>query len=263
MLFAVGNKYSDRVGFKHKEVKMARSATFKWGGLDKFSIIEMLKPCRRLLVDQKLKVSDIQKIFSKQIKSHLPIKVTRDRDFNTQQGYIYVGGFYHTFEDMYGRQCIELRLSYHPFENYLTITSKRFAAMCNTIADTILHEIIHMRQARSRSFRQIPGFSSYAESNKQRRQQNYLGDPDEIDAHGFNIACSLYERLGSYNAVANHLNENMEDGRKKKDTWKTYLEAFDHNHRHPVIQKLKKRVMYYVPYAELGKPYKTTDWLKH
>lgn len=221
-----------------------------------------MKPCRKLVVGQKLKVSEVQKIFSQHLKAHLPIKVTRDYDFNTEPGLVYIGGFYHTSKDKYGQQCIELLLSYHPFDSHITITSKRFTAMCNTIADVILHEIIHMRQARSRGFKTIPGFSSYAESNKQRKEQNYFGDPDEIDAYGFNIACELYERLGSHKAVATYLNTHL-DNRHKKDSWFKYLKAFDHDHRHPVIQKLKKRVMYYVPYAELGKPYKTTDWLKH
>jgi len=241
---------------------MARSSTFKWASLDKFNIKQMLKPCRKLLVNQKLRINDIHKILSQQIKSELPIKVVKDLDFNTEKGYIYVGGFYETTNDKYGRQCITLLLSYNPLDTHLTITSKRFSAVCNTIADTILHEIIHMRQARSRNFKAIPGFSSFAESNKQRKQQNYLGDPDEIDAYGFNIACSLYERFGDARYVAHHLNLDMTDKRRKKDSWLTYLKAFDHNHSHPVIKKLKKRIMYYVPYAELGKPYKTTNWLR-
>ena len=41
-----------------------------------------------------------------------------------------------------------------------------------------------------------------------------------------------------------------------------YLETFDHDHRHRVIKKLKKKIMYYLPYTTLGKPYKTSDWLK-
>jgi len=262
MLFVFRNKYLDRVGFYQKEVKMARSSTFKWSGLDKSNIIDMLKPCRKLLVNQKLSVYQIQKILSQHLKSNLPIKVISDRDYNTEKGFVYVGGFYEAEHDKYGRQCITVLFSYNPVDNYLTITGKRFTAMCHTIADVILHEIIHMRQARSRGFKTIPGFSSYAESNKQRKEQNYLGDPDEIDAYGFNIACDLYERLGSHRAVAEHLNTHL-DNRRKKDSWFKYLKTFDHNHRHPVIQKLKKRIMYYVPYAELGKPYKTTDWLKH
>lgn len=263
MLFVLENKYLDRVGFYQKEVKMARSATFKWGGLDKSSIIAMLKPCRRMLAGQKLSVQQIQKIFSTHLKQNLPIRVTSDRDHNTEQGFIYVGGFYQSDDDKYNRQSITVLLSYNPMDKYLTITSKRFSAMCNTIADVILHEIIHMRQARSRNFKDRAGFSSLAESNKQRKQQNYLGDPDEIDAYGFNIACALYERLSNYNAVAQHLNLDMTDRRRRKDSWHTYLTTFDHNHNHPIIKKLKKRIMYYVPYAELGKPYKTTNWLSH
>lgn len=240
---------------------MARSSTFKWSGLDKSNIIDMLKPCRKLLVNQKLSVYQIQKIFSQHLKSNLPIKVISDRDYNTEKGLVYVGGFYETENDKYGRQSITVLFSYNPVDNYLTITGKRFTAMCNTIADVILHEIIHMRQARSRNFKYRPGYSSLAENNKQRKEQNYLGDPDEVDAYGFNIACTLYERLGNYHAVADHLNLDMSDRRRKKDCWHNYLTVFDHNHNHPIIKKLKKRIMYYVPYAELGKPYKTTNWL--
>jgi hypothetical protein len=42
-----------------------------------------------------------------------------------------------------------------------------------------------------------------------------------------------------------------------------YLDTFDHDHDHKVIRKLKKKVVNYIPNAiELGKPYKTSDWLK-
>jgi hypothetical protein len=240
---------------------MARSATFKWASLDKYSIIEMLKPCRSLVVNQKLTVFQVKQLFSKHLKAYLPVKVATDKDFNTEPGLVYIGGYYEAALDKYKLQCITILLSFNPLDSHVIISSKRFKAMCNTIADTILHEIIHMRQARARNFKSIPGFSSYAESNKQRKQQNYLGDPDEIDAYGFNIACDLQGRFGTQSAIAKHLNKDMTDKRLKKDTWYTYLQAFDHNHRHPVIQKLKKRIVYYVPYAELGKPYKTTNWL--
>lgn len=242
---------------------MARSATFKWSDLTRGNIVEMLKPCGPLLVNQKLHTNEIQRIFSNHIKSHLPIKVTRDRDIETDKGFIFVGGFYHGANDMKGHQAIELLLSYNPLDQYLTLSRKRFKRMCWVIADVILHEIMHMRQLRSRNWKVIPGFQSYAESNKQRKEQNYLGDPDEIDAYAFNIACELYDRVGDYNLIAEHLNKDFTDKRLKKDSYVKYLKAFDYRHSHPIIKKLKKRIMYYVPYAEIGKPYKTTDWLKH
>jgi hypothetical protein len=241
---------------------MARSATFKWSSLTRDNLVQMLKTCAPYLVNQRLHVKDIQKIFSSHIKSFLPIKVIKDKDWNTEPGFIYIGGFYYGASDMKGHQAIAVLLSYHPLDEYLTLTRSKFDRMCYTIADTILHEIIHMRQLRSRGWKNIPGFQSYAESNKQRKQQNYYGDPDEIDAHAFNIACSLYSRFGSEKAIAKYINKDFTDGRLKKDVFKSYMKAFDYQHSHPVIKKLKKRVMYYVPYAEIGKPYKTNDWLK-
>jgi len=40
-----------------------------------------------------------------------------------------------------------------------------------------------------------------------------------------------------------------------------YLKAFDYNHDHKIIKRLKKRVIRYLPNAELGRPYRTADWI--
>jgi hypothetical protein len=32
---------------------------------------------------------------------------------------------------------------------------------------------------------------------------------------------------------------------------------------HPVMKKLKRKVIYYLPYAEIGKPFKTSDYLTY
>lgn len=241
---------------------MARSATFNWSGLTRSNLITMMRECKPLVVNKKLNVSEIQKIFSKHLKNNLPIKVTRETDWKTEPGWIYIGGFYYSDRDKKGNQAIEVLLSYHPLDKFILVTKTKFERMCATIADTILHEVIHMRQYRSRRWKDLPGYSSVAASSKQRAQQNYLGHPDEIDAYAFNIACSLYDRWYTSKEIAEHLNLDHTDKRLRKDSYHMYLSTFDHKHSHPVIKKLKKRVMYYVPYAELGKPYKTTDWLK-
>ena len=221
-----------------------------------------MKSCGTLVVDKKLSTTAVQKILSKTLKSNLPVKVTKSLDLDTEYGWIYTGGFYHTNDDKAHRQSINVVFSYNPAMTHVTLTRDRFNRVCSRVADVVMHEMMHMRQARARNFKTIPGFSSYAENNKQRKEQNYLGDPDEIDAYSFNIACELYDRFRDYDYIAEYLNYDLRDNRLKKDTYKWYLKTFDHNHRHPVIQKLKKKVMHYVPYAELGKPYKTTDWLK-
>ena len=136
--------------------------------------------------------------------------------------------------------------------------------MCYSIADTIMHEVIHMRQYRRRNFKDIPGYYSTASLAKKRNEQVYLGHDDEIDAYSFNIACQLLDRFsGNRKEIANYLNKDFGDKRLKKDGFKMYMDTFDHDHGHRVIRKLKKKVINYLPNAEeLGKPYKTSDWLK-
>jgi hypothetical protein len=241
---------------------MARSATFNWSKLTRNNLVDMMRGCSSLVVNKKLAIKDLQRIFSKHLKAHLPVKVTSETDPQTESSWVYVGGFYHSSNDKIGHQAIEVLFSYNPNDNYIVLNKSRFDRVCHTVADTILHEIIHMRQYRSRRWRDLPGYDSVAASHKQRVQQEYLGHPDEIDAYAFNIACSLYHRWLSTKEIVEHLNKDHTDKRLRKDAYHMYLGTFDHKHSHPVIKKLKKRVMYYVPYAELGKPYKTTDWLK-
>ena len=241
---------------------MARSATFNWSLLTRENLIKMMRKCGPQVINKKLKVKDLQKILSKHLKSNLPVKVTQDKDWKTEPGWVYVGGIYWSFSDKKGHQAIEILFSYHPLEETLELSKSKFDRICVGVADTILHEIIHMRQYRSRAWKELPGYSSVAEKSRQRAEQNYLGHPDEIDAYAFNIACGLRSRMSSAKEVAYHLNLDHTDKRLRKDSYYMYLKSFDHKHSHPVIKKLKKRVMYYVPYAELGKPYKTTDWLK-
>jgi hypothetical protein len=41
----------------------------------------------------------------------------------------------------------------------------------------------------------------------------------------------------------------------------SYLRYFDNDHKHPVIRRLKRKITHYLPYAELGRPFKTADHL--
>ena len=241
---------------------MGKSAKFNWSKLTRDDIFQIMKTCRSSVVGSKLPVGQIKQIFSQTLKSHLPIKVTKSLDKTTAKGWIFTGGFYHTEKDKINHQSIEVVFSFNPQDTTIKLTDDRFKRICARTAEVVQHEMIHMRQARKRNFKSIPGFSSFAENNKQRKEQNYLGDPDEMDAYAYNIACELYDRFGKASHIASYLNYDLKDNRLKKDTYRWYLQTFDHNHNHPVIKKLKKRIMYYTPYAELGKPYKTADWLK-
>jgi hypothetical protein len=95
-----------------------------------------------------------------------------------------------------------------------------------------------------------------------RKEQSYLGCTDEIDAYSFNIACELLDKFKNDNKLAiNYISKRQRKGNLKSNTLRTYLKAFEYNYNHPIIKRLKKRVIRYMPHAEQGKPYRTKDWI--
>jgi DNA-binding NtrC family response regulator len=130
------------------------------------------------------------------------------------------------------------------------------------MADTVLHEIMHMRQYRRRKFKDLPDYASTAARAEKRQEQEYLGNSDEIDAYSFNIACELLDKFhGNTKKAVNYLNEHQKGLRRRHNCWRMYLKAFDYEHNHPIIQRVKKKVIRYMPHALNGKPYRNKDWI--
>lgn len=240
---------------------MARSK-FDWSSLDRSTIYSFMYEARKRIVGKELTIDQIHRTLSYQAKKYLPVKVKMIRSAEQEHGIIYVGGCYYGDEDKDKEpRFIEVCFSYFIWDHYLTISEYRWKRICQVFADTILHEIIHMKQYRSRRWKNIPGYESTAHLIKQRRDQNYYGHPDEIGAYAFNIACELYDRFGTnWQAAKRYLNSNQVL-RHKSSSYIRYFKTFDCNHRHPVIKKLKKKVIHYLPYTEIGKPFKTSEYL--
>jgi hypothetical protein len=237
------------------------SVKFDWSILDRQGLINFVKLISDQLINKELTVSKIHRIFSAHIKKHLPVKISKLTDTKVDFGYIYVGGSYHSDEDRRRKKCIELCFVYHPGDTAIFLTRRRFNAMAQIIADTVLHEIIHMRQFRRRNFKYLPDYASTAEKTEQRKEQSYLGCSDEIDAYSFNIACELMAKFNNDpKKISRYLNENKKS-RNRKNNWIMYLKAFDYNHNHPIIKRVKTKVIRYLPQAEVGKPYRNKDWI--
>lgn len=243
---------------------MSARISFNWSELDRYNLSAMLYRAKASIVGQRLTVNEVHKRIAKHIKAHLPVRVTQRKDASQHQGLIYMGGMYHSEYDRKGfTRHIEIVLSYHPDDTALTVTEYRWRRLCSLFADTILHEIIHARQYRSRNFKAIPGYESTAEFAKQRRDQSYYGDKDEMGAFAFNIACEMTDRFGfNYSAIAKYMDSDQAK-KHKRTSWNRYLAAFDWNHNHKIIRKMKKKVRNHLDNAYIGKPFKTTDHLTY
>jgi hypothetical protein len=225
----------------------------------------MLYSVGREIVGKKIEVKELQKLLSTHIKSHLPVKVVRKQnDPKQKRGLIYMGGVYHSERDAnFYTRFIEVTLCYHPLDKVIKVTEYRWQRLCALFADTILHEVIHMRQYRSRNFKAIPGYESTAYYHKQRMDQQYYGDRDEMGAFSFNIACDMVDKFGLDKKSIQKYMDSMQAKKHKRTTYHKYLAAFDWNHNHPRIRQMKKKILHQIDYAFVGKPFKTTNHLTY
>jgi len=113
------------------------------------------------------------------------------------------------------------------------------------------------------AFKDIPGYQSTAYYARDRKEQEYYGHKDEMGAFAFNIACELHDKFGNNFDAAKHYLDNNLSKRAKKSCWHKYMKTFDWNHNHPVIRSMKKKIIRNLPYAQIGKPFKTPDHLTY
>jgi len=243
---------------------MASRYSFDWSSLDRQTLFDSMYSINDKIVNKSLRISRFHSLVSQHIKTFLPIRIQKYLDLKVKNNQVYVGGTYCSYSDKKKTKSITVNYNYNPHDKYLKISQKKFEKQCILFADTVLHEIIHMRQFRRRGFKEIVGYNSTAEKTKQRREQSYLGHPDEIGAYSFNIACELNDKFkGNSKKIIAYLNESSKIKLKSGNCWTMYLKAFDYKHTHPIIKRLKKRVIYYITKEQFNKPYLCKDWISN
>lgn len=233
---------------------------FDWSTLTRQKIIDILQPIKSLLVDIPLSQKEIRDTVNCQIKKHIPVRVSRKLNKNVSAGILYAGGMYIADYDQDGKMCIEIQIINHPADKYITLKKTDFNALCKSFADIILHEIIHMRQHRKREFAEG---TAYYNANCS-EDQKYLGRPDEIDAYGFNVACELLDKFKyDQSKSIDYIKKHPQRGFIKSHSLNAYLTAFDYDYNNPVIKRLIKKSMHYMPHAAKGKPFNSNCWINY
>lgn len=230
---------------------------FNWSLLDRETLYYSMYKIKNQIANKSLKISTFHQIISKHVKRTLPIKVKKELNYNVLHGQVEIGGSYYGYLDKQNLKSIELCLAYHPNDQFVKLSIFQFTRFCKVFADTVLHEIIHMRQYRRRKFKY---FSEY--KNLMNKEQIYLANKDEIGAYGFTIACELHDKFkGNSKKIVAYLNENQRSKLKGSNSWIIYLREFNYDPYHPVLQRVKKRVIYYISRNQLSKPFQTKNWL--
>lgn len=243
---------------------MATRKSYNWTLLTRDNLYRLLYSIRDQVTDRKLPVDRIQKIMSAHIRRNLPVRVKNLKDTTTNRGWIYIGGMYYSDVDRkHQSRPIEINFNYNILDESIYLTTYRFQQMCRLFADTMLHELVHMRQYRARKFKAIPGYLSTAERAKDRREQEYYGDTDEMGAFSFNIACEMIDRFGYDPSAIGRYMSGLQSRRHKRTCYHRYLKAFNWNTEHKIIRRLRHKVMCQLDNAYAGKPFRTTDHLTY
>ena len=238
------------------------TCNFDWSSINRYELIEYIWKLHPKVVNQTLTVEKFHRLLGNHIKHMIPIKMKKLSDSKVQKNCVCIGGTYYSHLDEENLRPIELVVVYKNKNDPITITNKNFIRTCVTISHTIMHEIIHMRQYRRREFKELPAYNSTAQRTRQREEQIYLGCSDEIDAYGYNIACELLWKFkNDTDKVVDYLNEDQRGKQRNHNSWRMYLKAFNHDHEHPIIKRVKQKVVRYLPNALYGKPYRNKDWI--
>ena len=240
---------------------MSKNIIFDWSTLDRNSIISHVMAVSPLLVGTKIPAVVVHSILKNNLKELAPFKIKRTYTYKVDPGIPYIGGSYYSYLDQEYDRCIEICFYYFDEDTAIKFKRSQLYETAVLIADTVLHEIMHMRQYRRRKFKSLPDYKSKAYKSDIRKEQAYLGNTDEIDAYAFNIACELHEKFkGNHDEILGYLNQCLKKYRHRNH-WKIYLKAFEYDHNHPIIKRLKKKIVGYLPSAARGKPYKTNEWI--
>jgi len=242
---------------------MARQA-FNWSLLDRATLYSMLYSLKPEIVDRRLPIGEITRQLSKHIKSHLPVKVVSSRHKPIKPGEVWIGGAYYSHLDKAKKKrFIEVELAFPMNVETMKTSSYRWERICTLFADTVLHEIIHVRQYRARNFKDIPGYESTAYYAKDRAWQQYYGDRDEMGAHSFNIAQDMIDKFEfDPQAIKEYLDSPVPK-RVRPNGWGRFMKSFEYDHDHPKVCQMKHKIMTQLENAYYGRPFKTTNHLTY
>lgn len=143
-----------------------------------------------------------------------------------------IGGLYDVVRDEEKQKPLAFFfIMNHPADTPWLITEAIVDELALELIEALAHEYQHLHQYRSRDYMLNRDYKSQAKDPKLKEDQEYLGQPDEIDAYATNIAVKFY--LGNHGL--------SQTAKKFSLDLKNYYKAF--GPQHPVIKQLLKKII--------------------
>lgn len=125
----------------------------------------------------------------------LDLSIKTKKDLNLSNDEFYVNAYYDATDDSEGETPIEV-IIHHNFDSNEQFSNAHITDFLIQIFDAVVHEYKHRQQSIKRNFVQYihPVDSPF---------EDYLADPDELDAYALSIAIELTRTIGTQRARRN------------------------------------------------------------
>jgi hypothetical protein len=196
----------------------------------------------------------------KQVVSHLrkiagtSTVITTSKSDVVDANSINLNAYYDPDEDEEDEKPFELALVFNPKDKEIKMDRAGWREFASQVIDYLEHEMIHQYQYRSRDFHPNREFRSKAKDPETKKQQEYLGNSDEIEAYAYNLANELLRKTKSDYDMTLRLLSNFsrtaitkdQAGRFLSPNLYGYFKDFNFDTTHPVLKRLMKKTYQYV-----------------
>ncbi len=198
--------------------------------------------------DQPLKRKHIAKKLEQTLKQFGVDTVKVIASKNVDSGDMNMNAAYDPYDDEDGFDPFTIDLIFSEQDTELEFTKEGIVNIKDRIIDALEHEMIHMRQYRSRRFVRQREYKTKDKEPDVKRAKEYLGNDDEIEAFAKNISTELLRKRNKEDAM--NLLRSVKDTAGLKDelgyllspNLLGYLAVWGFNTSHPVIKKMLKKV---------------------
>ena len=216
------------------------------------SIIKTMASARSKIVGKSITPPNLAKAIQKALGRTYGVEVTAQYATVLKAGDMSANAYYDQEDDLDGDPAVEVELLFSPEDKKgMDIDDVGFDELSSHMAKVIAHELLHKSQAGSRGFVKPRPFKvSGIGDPKVAKSQEYLGNSDEIDAYGHNIAVELLKNYGSRKDSLTALRNFVRIPPDKSPDLFAYLMAFGMDKNHPVLKKLVKKVILFLKELE-------------
>ena len=201
-----------------------------------------------------------KEVTPKQVVSHLrkivgpTVVITTDKSSNVEPNDLNINAYYDPDEDEMDDQPFEITVVFPKDNPNVTMDKEGWREFAIKVIDFLEHEMIHQAQYRSRDFRPGRQYRSKHPDQSTSKSQEYLGNPDEIEAYAYNLSRELLRKTNNdYGRTMNLLRNFSKTAMTKDQAGRLlspnlfgYFKDFGFDTTHPVLKALMKKTYQFV-----------------